>query len=156
MIKSLFDEEDAVEYRDLKEKSASEKNSESEIEVSNKTEKPIEPNVANDKETRDIKHTDVPFGGFDSVSKAETARSTGLAFSAGVSLFASVVFMMLLGWLVDLFFGATPWGIVGGIIIGAVVGFVQFFRTTSQILNPSKSDFEKTSLFLNDDDENIK
>ena len=83
---------------------------------------------------------------FTPETAGETARKSGLAFSAGVSLFASVVFMMALGWIVDLYLGSSPWGIVGGITIGAIIGFVQFFRTTRQILNPS-SEFDKTSLF---------
>jgi len=96
-----------------------------------------------------------PLLNFVLTSEADTARNTGLAFSAGIGLFGAVVFMMLLGWLVDLFFGASPWGIVGGIILGAIIGFIQFFRTTSQISNPSKSDFEKISLFSDSDDNNI-
>ncbi len=63
----------------------------------------------------------------------ETARRTGLAFSAGVAFFGAVVFMLVVGWLADLFFGSAPWGIVGGIVLGAVIGFVQLFRISSQI-----------------------
>lgn len=66
-------------------------------------------------------------------SVAETVRTSGLAWSAGIVLFASVVFMMIIGWGADLLFGSSPWGIVGGIVLGAVIGFVQFFRLTSQI-----------------------
>ncbi len=64
---------------------------------------------------------------------AETIRRSGLAYSAGIALFAAVVFMMILGWGADLLFGSSPWGIVGGIVVGSVIGFVQFFRLTSQI-----------------------
>jgi F0F1-type ATP synthase assembly protein I len=66
-------------------------------------------------------------------SIAETVRQSGLAYSAGIALFAAVVFMMILGWGADLLLGTSPWGIVGGIVIGSVIGFVQFFRLTSQI-----------------------
>ena len=66
-------------------------------------------------------------------SMAETARQSGLAWSAGIAFFASVVFMLILGWGADLLLGTSPWGIVGGIILGSVIGFVQFFRLTSQI-----------------------
>jgi len=89
---------------------------------------------------------------FTPESAGETARKSGLAFSAGISLFASVVFMLILGWFVDLYVGSSPWGIVVGITIGAIIGFVQFFRTTRQIINPQSSDFEKTSLFSNEHD----
>jgi F0F1-type ATP synthase assembly protein I len=29
--------------------------------------------------------------------------------------------------------GSSPWGIVAGIVLGSLIGFVQFFRITSQI-----------------------
>jgi F0F1-type ATP synthase assembly protein I len=64
---------------------------------------------------------------------AETARKTGLAFSAGITLFGSVVVLMALGYLADRLFGSSPNGLVGGIILGAIIGFFQFFRLTSQI-----------------------
>lgn len=78
----------------------------------------------------------VPFenAGFEPESQSETARKSGLAYAAGITLFASVVFMMVIGWGADLLFGTKPWGIVGGIVLGALVGFVQFFRLTSRIL----------------------
>lgn len=66
-------------------------------------------------------------------SPGETIRQSGLAYSAAIVLFVSVVFMLVIGWLADLLLGSSPWGIVGGIIIGAIIGFVQFFRITSQI-----------------------
>ena len=66
-------------------------------------------------------------------SFAETARKSGLAYAAAITLFASVVFMLIIGWFADLLLGSSPWGIVGGIVLGAVIGFFQFFRLTSQI-----------------------
>lgn len=66
-------------------------------------------------------------------SFAKTARNSGLALSAGIAFFASVVFMLILGWGADLLFGSSPWGLVGGIVLGSLIGFVQFFRLTSQI-----------------------
>ena len=64
---------------------------------------------------------------------AETARRSGLAWSAGIAFFGAVVFMMILGWGFDLLFGSSPWGLVGGIVFGSVIGFIQFFRISSQI-----------------------
>jgi len=63
----------------------------------------------------------------------ETVRRSGLAWSAGIAFFASVVFMLVIGWMADLLFGSQPWGIVAGIVVGSLIGFVQFFRITSQI-----------------------
>jgi F0F1-type ATP synthase assembly protein I len=64
---------------------------------------------------------------------AQTIRNSGLAWSAGVVLFGSVVFMMIFGWFADLLFGSSPYGIIGGIILGGIIGFIQLFRITSQI-----------------------
>lgn len=66
-------------------------------------------------------------------SIGETARKSGLAYGAAITLFGSVIFLLALGWLADWFLGTSPWGIVLGIVLGAVVGFYQFFRITSQI-----------------------
>lgn len=65
---------------------------------------------------------------------AETARKTGLALSAGITLFGSVAFMMVVGYLIDRFFNSSPKGLIGGVIFGSIIGFIQFFRLTSQIL----------------------
>jgi F0F1-type ATP synthase assembly protein I len=67
-------------------------------------------------------------------SAGETARKTGLALSAGITLFGSVVVMMTVGYLADRFFDSSPTGLIIGIIAGAVIGFYQFFRLSSQIL----------------------
>ncbi|HEY0430131.1 MAG TPA: AtpZ/AtpI family protein [Pyrinomonadaceae bacterium] len=64
----------------------------------------------------------------------ETARKTGLALSAGITLFGSVVVLMTIGYLADRFFNSSPTGLIIGIVLGAIIGFYQFFRLTSQIL----------------------
>jgi hypothetical protein len=66
-------------------------------------------------------------------SPDETMRRSGLAWSAGIAMFSSIVFMLALGWIADLLLGTSPWGIVGGIVLGALIGFVQLFRISSQI-----------------------
>lgn len=66
-------------------------------------------------------------------SFAETARQNGLAYAAAITLFGSVIFMLIIGWFADLLFGSSPWGKVGGIVIGSLIGFVQLFRISSQI-----------------------
>lgn len=66
-------------------------------------------------------------------SVGETVRKSGLAYSAAIALFASVAFLLVIGWLVDLLLGSSPWGIVLGIVVGSAIGFMQFFRITSQI-----------------------
>jgi len=66
-------------------------------------------------------------------SAGETARRSGLAWSMGVVFFSAVVFMLVIGWGADLLFGSSPWGMVVGIVIGALIGFIQLFRISSQI-----------------------
>jgi|SRR5687767_10834600 len=66
-------------------------------------------------------------------SIAETARRSGLAWSMGVVFFGAVTFMLVLGWGADLLFGSAPWGVVLGVVFGALIGFIQLFRLSSQI-----------------------
>lgn len=67
------------------------------------------------------------------VTTEETIRRTGLAWSAGAAFGGAVIFMLILGWGADVLLGSSPWGIVGGILLGSIIGFVQFFRLSSQI-----------------------
>ncbi len=85
-------------------------------------------------------------------SSAETVRQTGLAYSAGVAFFASVVFLLIIGWGADLLFGSSPWGIVVGILVGSVIGFVQFFRINSQIFKSRKKSDTGHILIVDDDE----
>lgn len=66
-------------------------------------------------------------------TKGEAIRGAGLAWSAGIIFFGSIVFMLILGWGADLLLGSSPWGIVGGIVLGSLIGFIQFFRISAQI-----------------------
>jgi F0F1-type ATP synthase assembly protein I len=88
---------------------------------------------------------------YRSESTADTIRKTGLAWSAGIVFFGSVVFMLILGWFADLLLGTRPWALVIGIVLGSVIGFIQFFRITSQILKTQEKKSE-TKTFLSPDD----
>lgn len=66
-------------------------------------------------------------------TEGETTRKSGLAYAAGLVLFASVVVLLAAGYLIDLFFKTAPWGIVIGIVLGSIVGLYQFIRITNQI-----------------------
>lgn len=63
-----------------------------------------------------------------------TGRNSGLAYGAGISLVGAVVVMLGVGWVIDAYFDSSPIGVVGGILVGAVIGFYQFFRITARIL----------------------
>lgn len=85
-------------------------------------------------------------------SIAETARKSGLGYSAAIALFASVAFMLIIGWGADLLFGTWPWGTVVGIVFGSIIGFVQFFRITSRIYDPDRKMKNGRTLLSRDDD----
>lgn len=99
--------------------------------------------------------TEEPFAPlpYEPESTAETTRRSGLAWSLGIMFFASVVFMMFLGWGADLVLGTSPWGLVGGIILGSVIGFVQFFRTSSRLFNQSENPHEVKTFLSGPDEE---
>lgn len=86
-------------------------------------------------------------------SADETARRGGLAWSAGIVFFSAIVFMLFIGWGADRLLGSSPWGIVGGIVLGSIIGFIQFFRISSQIFNSSKNDSSIRPLMPRDDDD---
>lgn len=89
---------------------------------------------------------------YEPESTAETARRSGLAWSLGIMFFCSVAFMMLLGWGADLVLGTSPWGLVGGIILGSMIGFVQFFRTSSRMFNQPGKPHQIRPMLSDDED----
>jgi F0F1-type ATP synthase assembly protein I len=87
------------------------------------------------------------------LSGDESVRRGGLAYSAGIVFFSSVAFMLFLGWIADWLLGSSPWGLVGGIVLGSIIGFIQFFRITSQIFNSKKAESAMRPLMPPDDDD---
>jgi F0F1-type ATP synthase assembly protein I len=65
--------------------------------------------------------------------KEETARKSGIAYAAALTLFMSVAVMTGLGWALDRWFATAPWLLVAGLVLGAVAGFYQFVRLTSKL-----------------------
>jgi len=86
-----------------------------------------------DDETKDDADKNFVISEAEPESMAETVRRSGMAYSVGIAFVASVMFMLILGWGADLLLGTSPWGVVGGIILGSVIGFIQLFRISSQI-----------------------
>lgn len=63
----------------------------------------------------------------------ETARKSGMAYGAAITLFTSVAAFLGLGYVIDRWLGTQPWFLVGGIVLGAAGGFYQFVRMTSRL-----------------------
>lgn len=75
-----------------------------------------------------------PLAEFTPPTTGETIRMTGLAWSAGIMLFGSIAFLTVIGWFADLLIGSSPWGVVAGVVLGSIIGFVQLFRINAEIL----------------------
>ena len=60
-------------------------------------------------------------------------RKAGLAYAAAISLFASVVSGLIIGWLLDRWLNTRPWLLVLGVVLGAAAGFYEFIRATSKL-----------------------
>lgn len=54
-------------------------------------------------------------------------------FGLGVQLAATVVFCGAVGYWVDSAFATSPVGVASGVVIGSVVGMVQFLRTVQKL-----------------------
>ena len=51
----------------------------------------------------------------------------------GVQLAAAVCGCAVVGWWIDETFGTQPWVLLGGVVVGSVVGLVQFLRVVAQL-----------------------
>ncbi len=63
----------------------------------------------------------------------ETNRKTGIAYAAALTLFASVVSLCGVGWLLDRWLGTKPWLLVVGLVLGAAAGLYEFIRLTAKL-----------------------
>lgn len=84
---------------------------------------------------------------YEPPTAGESVRMAGLAWSVGITLFGSIVFMLVIGWLADTLLGTSPWGIVVGVVIGSIIGFVQLFRINREIFRRNAAPPETTTLF---------
>ncbi len=64
----------------------------------------------------------------------ETNRKSGLAYAAGINLFASVIALSGIGWLFDRWFATKPWFLAAGVVLGSIVGLYQFIRLSAKTL----------------------
>jgi ATP synthase protein I len=60
--------------------------------------------------------------------RREPDTGMGRGMQMGMELVAGVLAGALLGWLVDRWFGLTPWGIIIGFVLGTAAGFRNVYR----------------------------
>ena len=70
----------------------------------------------------------------DETPDQEINRKTGMAYAAGLTLFAAVASFTGLGWLIDRWFHTDPWFLILGIVLGSIGGLYQFIRISSKTL----------------------
>jgi ATP synthase protein I len=59
-------------------------------------------------------------------------EKAGVAYAAGISLFAIVAGCTGIGWLADRWFGTQPWLLVVGIVLGSAAGLFEFVRLSNK------------------------
>jgi len=64
-------------------------------------------------------------------------------YAIGFELAASVAGMIVLGWLIDSWFGSKPWGVVGGAVLGLIGGFLNFLRTATSEMRRANKEFQR-------------
>ena len=63
----------------------------------------------------------------------QITRKSGIVYGAVFSLVTAIVAFLLIGWVLDRWLKTSPWLLVTGIVVGAVVGFYQFVRMMSRL-----------------------
>lgn len=67
-------------------------------------------------------------------------RGMGQASTIGISLAASIFIGAGFGWLLDHFVikSATPWGLIGGFLLGVLSGFINLVRVANRLNRDDK------------------
>jgi F0F1-type ATP synthase assembly protein I len=62
-----------------------------------------------------------------------TVRTIGALSSVGIALVVAVVIGTALGYAADRWLNTSPWGFLGGFILGVVAGIRSLFRTVAAV-----------------------
>jgi len=64
----------------------------------------------------------------------EANRKSGIAYAAGITLFATVIAFIGAGWLLDRWLNTKPVFLVIGLVLGSAAGLYEFIRMSSKTL----------------------
>jgi F0F1-type ATP synthase assembly protein I len=64
--------------------------------------------------------------------KDDSTRKSSLMYGAVLSLVFSIISFLIVGLILDKWLNKSPLFVVIGIILGAIVGFIQFIRLISR------------------------
>lgn len=59
----------------------------------------------------------------------ENLRKAGPAASAGYALIGAILLLGGAGYGLDSWLGSSPWGLLGGLLLGIIVGFYELAKT---------------------------
>ena len=71
--------------------------------------------------------------GRDPEDEGSTARTIGMGVMVPTTLAACVLVGCFVGYLVDKWLGSSPWGLVVGLILGAVAGVREMLKILKKI-----------------------
>jgi len=62
-------------------------------------------------------------------SLQENAAAAGPAAAASYTLIGAILLLGGIGYAIDLWRGTSPWGLIGGLLLGVIVGFYELVKT---------------------------
>ncbi|MBV9210339.1 MAG: AtpZ/AtpI family protein [Acidobacteria bacterium] len=66
-------------------------------------------------------------------NESEVNRKSAIVYGAVFAMVISIVSFLIVGWALDKWLKTAPWLLVGGIVLGTVLGFIQFIRLISRV-----------------------
>ena len=80
-------------------------------------------------------------------------KVTGEAYKIIADLIGGVLVGLGLGFLADRFLGTTPWGIIGGVLLGFALSIYMARRTANRLMAQAKASGIEPKSILFDDEE---